>query len=148
MTLTRLTQPTLRMTIAANVALVEPGTVMAALGIDRESVHDSIDNGALPWAWDLAADGSPRREIRVWKQCLDRDAAILAQLETADVIDEILGFKSEHRSGALQQLLTISHQLVLKFVRAGELTGEIRSHTLWIKRPSLVAFLTARRIGA
>lgn len=143
-----LTQTTLRMNIAANVALVETGTVMAALGIDRESVIESVDGGSLAWAWDLAADGSSRREIRVWKACLSRDNAILSGMGIADVIDEIIGGKGEHRSGALQQLMTVSHQSLLRWWRTGELAGEIRGHTLWITRASLVQFLASRRIGA
>ncbi|TXH19262.1 MAG: hypothetical protein E6R03_00860 [Hyphomicrobiaceae bacterium] len=142
------TQTSLRMTIHTTVALVEVGTAMAAMGVDRETVYACVDSGELSWAWDLSSDGSPRREVRVWRRCLTDDNAILGGLSTDDVIEEILGTKTEHRSGAIQQLFTVSHQSILRWVRTGELTGQIRGHTLWVTAKSLRSFLSARRIGA
>lgn len=134
--------------IASNVQLIDISTASAALGVDRDTIRADIDSGDLSWAWDFASDGSPRREIRVWKRCLDGDNVLLAAKADADVATEILGNKPWLRSGELQALLSTTHPSILRWRTSGELTGELRGHTLWITRASLVAFLKARRISA
>ncbi len=142
-----MTQP-LQLRIASNVSLVELTTVTALRGCDRATAVDDIESGALPWCWDFSADGASRRELRVWKRCLTDEAHTIAALGIDEVIAEIIGQKSEHRSGELQARFCTTHQSLLRWVASGELKGEIRSHVLWVTRASLVAFLKARRIGA
>lgn len=138
----------LQLRIASNVSLVELTTVTALRGCDRATAVDDIESGALPWCWDFSADGASRRELRVWKRCLTDEAHTLSALGIDEVISEIIGQKSEHRSGELQARFCTTHQSLLRWRDSGELNGEIRSHVLWITRASLVAFLKARRIGA
>ena len=134
--------------IASNVQLIDISTASAALGVDRESVRADIDSGDLSWAWDFAADGSPRREVRIWKRCLDGDNVLLATKTDDEVATEILGRKDSYRSGELQSLLCTTHPSILRWRASGELTGDLRGHTLWITRDSVVSFLKARRISA
>ena len=138
----------IQLRIASNVALVELTTVTALRGCDRGTAVDDIESGALAWCWDFSADGASRRELRVWKRCLTDEAHTVSGLGIDEVINEILGQKSEHRSGELQARFSTTHQSLLRWRDSGELKGEIRSHVLWITRASLVAFLKARRIGA
>lgn len=145
--LTLTTMP-LAIRIASNVQLVDISTACAALGVDRETVRAQVESGDLSWAWDFGADTSPRREIRVWKKCLDGDNTTLAALGGGDVATEILGSKAWLRSGELQALLSTTHPSILRWRASGELKGELRGHTLWITRTSVAAFLASRRIAA
>jgi hypothetical protein len=154
----RAQQRLLPLPVASNVALVTLDHARAILGVDSESVSSLIDDGTLRWVWDFAIStrATSRRELRFWKiDLLAAHARLKEQAEpiaTRDlllptVVDSILTpSKSAFHAAELQALFTCSAQLIQSYAKGGHMTGQIRNHTRWVTRSSLVAFLTQRLI--
>jgi hypothetical protein len=155
----RAQQRLLPLPVANNVALVGIEGARNVLGLDAESISALIQDGELLWVWDFALSpvAAARRELRFWR--LDLIAAASRRQGKAEVIgtrdlllpvvlDTILPpTKAAFNSWELQALLTISGQQLQRLCDVKHLSGEVRGHTRWITRSSLVAFLSKRLVG-
>lgn len=141
-------QRLLNLRIDGRVALVTVDFVRTALGCDAEEVVSRIEAGELRWAFDLSTGKGEVREIRIWAVCLtDPDRAALA-LEP-EVIEDVIGgnpAEPEVRAARLERRLIISDQTFRRLRLNGDLTGRVNGRTLWLSRPSLVAFFQRRLI--
>jgi hypothetical protein len=151
-------QRMLSLPVASNVALVSLDSARTILGVDAESVSALIDDGTLRWVWDFAIStkAASRRELRFWKLDLLAAHARMQQqpepIPTRDlllptVLETILPpTKAAFHASELQALFTCSAQLIQSFCRSHHMAGEVRAHTRWVSRQSLVSFLSQRLV--
>jgi hypothetical protein len=141
-----MTQRTLSLTLSQRTALVTVDTARAVRGVDAESVLDEIEDGRIPWVWDIASLGSERRELRIWAEGLRSAECGVRSAE--DVIAEIIGTtRPTLRGSEVERLLLCSAQLVKQLHEAGELRGALVGHTRHLRRDSLAEFLRRRRVA-
>jgi hypothetical protein len=137
--------------ISNRTSLVTLDMARACLGIPAGEAMARVEDGRLPWAWDLAASTAGEhkvREVRLWVACLSQDPAALTRMTLPAVIAEVIGSRRERFSATeLSDRMMISHQSLFRLVRAGELSGELAGHVQWISRRSLEKFLTRRKLG-
>jgi hypothetical protein len=141
-----LSQRALRLTLHQRTALVTVDTARAVRGVDAESILAEIDDGRIPWVWDIAMPGADRRELRFWGPALE-DPGTADQAE-ADVLASILGTTRPTLRGAeIEVRLLCSAPHVKRLHEAGELVGLLVGHTRHIRTDSLVAWLRRRRVS-
>lgn len=128
--------------------LVDLGAIKSWLACDSEEATALIESGRIPWAFDLSAGNSQIRELRVWARCLQRPEE--SRSATLDqVLDDVVGNPDvgpETPASRVERRWVMSTRQIIRLRRANMIQGEIRGHTLWLFKPSLRAFLTARRI--
>ena len=136
-------------TLSPTVALVTIGAVRAIIGGPAERVVDLVESGALKHAFDLGS-GGPTRCLRVWVGSLVAyQQRELDRAELPFVIEDCLGVtRTRLRGQEICDRWSISRPHLLHITRVGLLIGKSEDHCLWIKRESLVQFLTTRAIGA
>jgi hypothetical protein len=139
-------QPLLRMPIAAEVSLVPLATVGALLGLHTDGVFELVDQGEWPWVFDLRAGKGRIRELRVWRGCLGKAEGGARKAELTAVLADVIGTTTgDVRGAALETRWQVSNQTFRRLLKAGEISGRIAGHTLWLQRESLAAFLERRR---
>lgn len=139
-------QPLLRMPLAADVALIPLSTVGALMGLHTDGVHELIDQGEWPWVFDLRAGRGVVRELRVWRGCFDKAGSGKREAASAAVVADVIGTTTgDVRGAALETRWQVSNQTLRRLLKAGEITGRITGHTLWLDRASLAEFLERRR---
>lgn len=145
-------QTTLRIPIEQDVALLTADFVGSWLGQHVDQVMQAVDDGSLPFVFDLGAGSKNAvRELRIWRECLtDPDRSKLLQADPcgiSTVINEVIGTHSaDVRGAALETGWRISNQTIRRLLLSGEIRGRISKHTLWLERGSLVSFLQRRRV--
>lgn len=114
------------------------------LNLNPEQLQERVDNGHLLWVFDVKVSGR-RAELRFWEREL-REAAQVCHLRPDQAVHSILGLETRKRfrGSELCALLDISKQHLQRLHQSRELTGEIISHTRWIQRSSVEAFLHRR----
>ena len=138
-------QPTLQLPIAQRTALVTVDTARAVRGVDAESIFAEIDDGRIPWVFDIAAPGAARRELRLWARSI---IAPDARQPLGAVLAAIIGTnRAVLHGGEVERLFLCSAQLIKQLHEAGELRGALVGHTRHLQRDSLIAFLTRRRVS-
>lgn len=138
-------QSALRLTIAQRTALVTVDTARAVRGVDAESILLEIEDGRIPWVFDIGSRDTQRRELRIWARALD---GVGATLSAHAVIEEIIGTRRDTLRGSeVERLLLCSAQLVKQLHETRELAGELVGHTRHLRRDSLAAFLQRRRVA-
>lgn len=139
-------QPLLRMPLAAEVALIPLVTVGALLGLHTDGVHELIDQGEWPWVFDLRAGKGSIRELRVWRGCFGKAEGRMKNAEVGAVLADVIGTTTgDVRGAALETRWQVSNQTLRRLLKAGEISGRITGHTLWLRRESLADFLERRR---
>jgi len=126
---------------------------MCLLDQNEDQVLALIEDGSLSLAFDIAAPGATRREIRIWRESL---LAVLQESKQpkADkaraIIDEMMpGRDLLHRE--VQRILSCSVSHVTELIRLEALVGigprpehSCTGHMTRISRVSLAAFLERR----
>lgn len=140
--------------------LWHPCTVEECLDISRVKLNAMIDNGELPWAFNLG-NGSARKEVRILAHCVMEKAtgplaAIGAtrNLELPEVVNLILPQKRESlRCIELQRLFHVSPDLI-HFLNEAREIERVKENLPAVgpnasprfTRASLAAMLEKRRI--
>jgi hypothetical protein len=156
-----LRQPLLPLHISSRAALVGVEVACAALGVDADTIFAMIDDGQLPWAWDICAarksigraEGE-RREWRIWRECITsrQSQSPLPDLKLADVINQICPPgppelpNTRFQSGRVVLMLGCSRHNVSTLARAGLLERQFVHPHFYFTRASIVRFLTSRVI--
>lgn len=140
--------------IAAARPLVPIEAAIVILDRNEDEILHAIEDGSMGWAWDIAAPGVARREIRIWRESL---AALTARRrEEPLTMDEVLARilpPSDIRSPQLQRVLSCSQTHLSHLIESGmfEVLVEPRaasgpnSWTL-LSRDSVARFLRSRRV--
>jgi hypothetical protein len=142
-------QTALRLTLAQRTELVTVDTARAVRGVDAESILAEIDDGRIPWAFDVSVLGShqsERRELRLWATAL-LDGEATAKLAAEQVLDTIIGTHRETlRAPEVERLLLCSAQHVARLHATGALVGHRVGNVRHLTRASLAQFLRTRRV--
>ena len=139
-------QRSLSLTLSQRTALVTVDTARAVRGVDAESILAEIEDGRIPWVWDIALPGSERRELRIWAEALL--SAECGARSAESVIGEIIGTtRPTLRGSEVERLLLCSAQMIMRLHAAGELAGALVGHTRHLRRDSLAEFLRRRRVA-
>ena len=135
--------------LSPTVALLTIGAIRAIVGGSAERVVELIESGALKHAFNLGS-GRLTRCLRVWCGSLaayQRGEPDRTELPAA--IGDCLGVtRTRLRGQEICERWSISRPHLLHLTRVGLLIGKSEDHCLWIKRESLVQFLTTRAVGA
>lgn len=120
---------------------------------DYETLIVDVENRIICFAWDIAAPGTTRREVRLW-----RGSALafyhgrpVPQLSEEDVYKLIFPNR-DLRSTELKRIFSCTHQHVyslaplLRMTRAPQQADGPNSFTVF-SRESIVSFLRSRRIS-
>ena len=123
---------------------------------DYDTLSADVDSGVFVYAWNIAAPGSMRREIRVWRESA---LAVLQKRESVQSVPEetvyrlILPARSL-RSTELRRILSCSQELIHDLDSAGllQLAKPRRASSgpnafALYTHESVEAFLRARRVG-
>lgn len=141
---------------AAKAPLISVEGLRALTGQSEDDVLHLIEDGQLPWAFDIAAPNTKRMELRVWRGSLNTPGASLGI-----VLDDVLG-RTAWPSSIPEPLRTIEAvQLQRRWVcssthihhliaagclhEAGGGGERKQTHTRHVTRASAEAFLTERR---
>jgi hypothetical protein len=139
-------QPTLRLPLAADVTLLSLATACAAVGWHTDRGTEAVETGEWPWVFDLSTGARAIRELRVWRESLTADGGT-RNAELSEVLDAVIGTRlPDVRGAALETRWQVSDHTLSRLVKAGELTGRVAGHTLWLSRASLAALLERRRV--
>lgn len=144
--MTSSSQPLLPLRIDQSVALLDVYTVCASLGVDPETVAGMVDAGDLRWAFDISCGQRSVRELRIWRNCLTAPTQA-AGVPLEEVIQDVIGCslgEDEVRSARIEKRWLVSTRTMLRHRQAGEISGRLSGHTLWLTRLSLVEFLNRR----
>jgi hypothetical protein len=108
---------------------------------------EMVECGALAWVWDLAGDGSPRRELRFWLREL-MDPAVVRSLEIGHALELVVGHECLPliRVSTVTTIMSADRSAVKRLIDAGELSGPLTGNVRWIERDSLIAFLMRRLV--
>jgi hypothetical protein len=137
-------QPLLQLQISQRAALVTVDVARVVRGVDAESIFAQIEDGTIPWAWDIGL-ARGRRELRIWGRCLGGPTP---KADEAGVIDDVIGTHRETLRGSeIERLLCCSAAHVQALHERGCLSGIVAGRTRHIRRDSLAAFLRHRRIS-
>jgi hypothetical protein len=131
--------------------LVPVSFCACALGIRNDEVAERVESGQIRWAFDMAQPGARARCLRVWVQSLDRYRAGLPdpkELTEEAVISDVLGTRLHRiRASNLGVRWNLSRQFFWRLLHAGEVSGELEGHSIFLNRESLVRWLHRRGIG-
>lgn len=145
----------------ANRPLVPIRTAMFLADLGEDAVLDLIENGTLPWAWDISGAYSIRRDIRIWRPCLMawlKNPATYATLTPRAALDEAEVYRQlfthsreKLRGTEVRRIFSCCHSHIGNLIRAGLLTAttEIRTGpngSPKITRLSIINFLRSRRV--
>lgn len=127
--------------------LVPLAGLRALMGVDEDTVLHHIEDGQLPFAFDIAMPGARRAELRVWRGALaKRDAA------WPEVLADILGDSPLPTLNVrtLRHRWVCSSTHVHHLIELGLLTevggeGRKKTNTRNVSRESAEAFLKERR---
>lgn len=127
--------------------LVPLAGLRALMGVDEDTVLHHIEDGQLPFAFDLAMPGARRAELRVWRGALAKKDA-----DFATVLADILGDSPLPTLNVrtLRHRWVCSSTHVHRLIEAGLLmevggANRKRTNTRNVSRESAEAFLTDRR---
>jgi hypothetical protein len=151
--------------LPSNRPLLPMKAAICFLDRDEKQIMNLIDLGLLMWAFDIRRrDSVERREVRIWRKSLidyaqgivpqDGWRNLRAQPNTKDewneVVKGILPGKATLRGYEIARVFTCSKMHVIRLADDGDL---VRSQPAtkpkespYIKRESIVTFLSARRI--
>jgi hypothetical protein len=116
----------------------------AAFGVDEDSALGLIENGTLPWAFNISS-GDKVREVRVLAASLTFPPTTFATLDA--VIDHVIPpSRTNLRSGELCAWWDCGRDLLERAINNRHLAGTVSGHTLWIEAASAREFLKRRRI--
>jgi hypothetical protein len=150
------------LTIPAARPLVPLEACMVLLDRDEDELLAAIEDGSLPWAWDIRGAGAERREIRVWRESVlewvGRDGnrgSEIANLKLEignDMPGDILPHR-DLRTTELQRLFCCSQKHAQGLIEAGLLVP-VRARPVesgpnaftLVARPSVTRFLRERRV--
>lgn len=139
--------------LGTGAPLLPMSAVRSLLNRDEDAVLYLIEDGQLPFAFDLSMPGARRMDLRVWRGCLQGGRPGSQTL--VDVIADILPPLNSPviRSATLAQRWVCSRTHVHQLIDAGlleEVGAEARklTNSRNLTRASAAAFLTARRHGA
>lgn len=120
---------------------------------DHDALILAVENQELKFAWDIAAPGTARREVRVWR------AAALANFHgeplpdvTEDDVYRRIFPNRDLRSTELERILSCTHQHIYELAplwtitRAPQQADGPLSFTVF-DRNSVIAFLRSRRLS-
>lgn len=120
---------------------------------DYETLILAVENQQLKFAWDIAAPGTARREVRVWR------SAALSEFRqqpfprvTEDDVYRLLLPNRDLKSTELERILSCTHQHIYalaplwRVVRAPAAADGPNSFTIF-DRNSVVSFLRSRRLS-
>lgn len=127
--------------------LVPVAGLRALMGVDEDTVLAHIEDGQLPFAFDLAMPGARRAELRVWRGCIEKKSATLAE-----VLQDVLGPSPLPTLNVrtLRHRWVCSSTHVHHLIEAGLLAevggeGRKKTNTRNVTRTSAERFLTERR---
>ena len=120
---------------------------------DYDTLIIDVENQQLRFAWDIAAPGATRREVRVWRG----SAMAFCQNQPVPKISEEEVYKlilpnRDIRSTELERIFSCKHQLIyqlsdlLEIVRGPTQAKGPMSYTIF-SRPSILEFLRKRRMS-
>lgn len=120
---------------------------------DYDTLLIDVENQVIRFAWDIAAPGADRREIRIWAEsawafCYQQPMPALGE----DEVLRLLLPNRDLRSTELERILACSHQhiyalLPLLTVVRGPLQADGPNSFALLARDSIVKFLKARRLS-
>lgn len=116
------------------------------LNCDEHHVHQYIEDGKLPLAFDIAQPGARRATIRV---ALPNVMELRAGRKWAGTQEEFLAAvlsKGIYRAAEVAWIFQCDYDFVYKLVRKKALANVGRDGKYLIPRASLAAFLAERRI--
>jgi hypothetical protein len=137
--------------------LIQVPTVRDITGLRRDEIFDRVDGKSLlhrgfVWVWDMSSTfpGNITRDLRFWRaevEASDIEAASLARLELAAVVDQILpASRSNFHSGELIQMFAISRPGLQRL--RDELNGNLLgARNALFSRKNVAACLTRRWVG-
>lgn len=102
---------------------------MAWLGQSEPRILTWLDEGRLPWAWNIARAGSGRRELRIWHRSLaafKQPEAVMPGADLAEdvVLAEVIGHgRSVLRAVEVCRLLNCDQATVARHLADGELAA-------------------------
>jgi len=134
--------------------LCSVNAAMFILDLDEDAVLYRIQDGQLPYAFDIS-DAGCSREVRIWRGGL---ISIIKRLSVPDTItleDVIREILPKHpgqtlRATELMRCLNCSSTHIHDLIRSGALAEDWRpdrgqTHTRYVPRISAVEFLRSRR---
>lgn len=137
------------LSVIAKSPLVPLAGLRALTGLDEDAVLYLIQDGQLPWAFDIAMPGARKSELRVWRGAASTD---LHATSLDEVIADILGPSPlpTLKVRSLRHRFVCSSDHIHHLIAAGCLTetgGEERKQTTTriVTRASAETFLKERR---
>lgn len=123
--------------------------------VNEDTILELIESGALPWAWNIAAD--PRDAKRLWRilpECLDhfdrtggKDAFGWSQAKVLARITEGHGDSLSVRN--IADILVCGPTHVANLIQAGALRSQRNDYGITkISKAQFLSFLTSRAEGA
>ncbi|MEO7299002.1 MAG: hypothetical protein ABI042_10565 [Verrucomicrobiota bacterium] len=146
--------PPLAITLPSRRPLLSVWSVCSLLDCDSADVTKKIEDGTLPFAWDIHSSRSTKRHVRILARSvaeIQSNGKASAKASLSAVIDSILPHSRERfRACELARFFSCDLCHMTHLVREGSLC-EIgkRKHTNQtriVTRASVIKFLTARRM--
>lgn len=125
--------------------LLDVWAIGALLNLDEDDVLYRIEDGQLPFAFDISSPGSRNREVRIWRGSLAGNGA----RDLGQAIADILPPTSRLSTVQLKRALSCSSSHVHDLVRDGCFEASAKhglTCSVWVTRTSAAAFLESRRI--
>jgi hypothetical protein len=153
-------QRRLDLPIDSRCTLAPINVAKSCLGCLAEDVQALVDDGTLPWAWDISTTwtvkGTHRRETRIWVRCLleykeQRNCKTLSSLQPSFVLAQIIGHSRDQLRGTeIAQLWNCDWIVVHRHIKSGALDvapGALRpKQTPRVTRASFEQFMQSRRL--
>lgn len=92
-----MTAPIVQRELPLRIPLWIPTLTLAgargSLGVSEDAILVMIEEGEIPWAWNIARRGATRSELRILAACLPNTEARRPELKLDQVVRLILGAK-------------------------------------------------------
>jgi hypothetical protein len=152
------TQQHLPLNLRTSRPLVPLDAVMCLLEKTEDEALFLVESGALPVAFNLASEGSRKRQLAVWRVCFweYKSSGFSADRETGEALADIVpGHRAEFRLREVTMMLSAKADHVRDLVAQGSLVVQgLRpvpamgpKSSPYITRTSILKFLTDRRIA-